>query len=92
MIDINFYPVVIWIYDRRSNGKIIRKIKSNEKNIIIVHTGISHDGNTLPGCISKQTLDLFKDKVIYIAGGHIHSFATYPKEKPYFFVSGSLEF
>ena len=35
---------------------------------------------------------MFEDKVLYIAGGHIHSFSTYPKEKPYFFVSGSLEF
>ena len=91
--DINFYPVGYpgFMIDEAME-KLSEKLNPNEKNIIIVHTGISHDGNTLPGCISKQTLDLFKDKVIYIAGGHIHSFATYPKEKPYFFVSGSLEF
>ena len=55
-------------------------------------TGISGGTNTLPGLVSTSILDLFKDKTIYIAGGHIHSFTTYPKKKPYFFVSGSLEF
>ena len=46
----------------------------------------------MPGLVSTSVIDLFKDKAIYIAGGHIHSYTTYPKEKPYFFVSGSLEF
>ena len=72
--------------------KLSEKLNPQEKNIVVVHTGISGSTNTLPGLVSTSILDLFKDKAIYIAGGHIHSFTTYPKEKPYFFVSGSLEF
>ena len=91
--DINFYPVgyPCFMIDEALT-KLSEKLNPQEKNIVIVHTGISGGTNTLPGLVSTSILDLFKDKAIYIAGGHIHSFTTYPKEKPYFFVSGSLEF
>ena len=91
--DINFYPVGYpgFMIDEVLT-KLSEKLNPQEKNIVIVHTGISESTNTLPGLVSTSILDLFKDKAIYIAGGHIHSFTTYPKEKPYFFVSGSLEF
>ncbi|MCY7007661.1 exonuclease SbcCD subunit D [Fusobacterium simiae] len=91
--DVNFYPVGYpgFMIDEALT-KLSEKLNPNEKNIVIVHTGISGGTNTLPGLVSTSILDLFKDKAIYIAGGHIHSFTTYPKEKPYFFVSGSLEF
>ena len=91
--DINFYPVGYpgFMIDEVLT-KLSEKLNPKEKNIVIVHTGISGSTNTLPGLVSTSILDLFKDKAIYIAGGHIHSFTTYPKEKPYFFVSGSLEF
>ena len=91
--DINFYPVGYpgFMIDEALT-KLSKKLNPQEKNIVIVHTGISGSINTLPGLVSTSILDLFKDKAIYIAGGHIHSFTTYPKEKPYFFVSGSLEF
>ena len=91
--DINFYPVGYpgFMIDEALT-KLSEKLDPQEKNIVLVHTGISGSTNTLPGLVSTSILDLFKDKAIYIAGGHIHSFTTYPKEKPYFFVSGSLEF
>ena len=91
--DINFYPVGYpgFMIDEALT-KLSEKLNPQKKNIVIVHTGISGGTNTLPGLVSTSILDLFKDKTIYIAGGHIHSFTTYPKEKPYFFVSGSLEF
>ncbi len=91
--DINFYPVGYpgFMIDEALT-KLSEKLNPQEKNIVIVHTGISGSTNTLPGLVSTSILDLFKDEAIYIAGGHIHSFTTYPKEKPYFFVSGSLEF
>ena len=91
--DINFYPVGYpgFMIDEALT-KLSEKLNPQEKNIVIVHTGISGSTNTLPGLVSTSILDLFKDKAMYIAGGHIHSFTTYPKEKPYFFVSGSLEF
>ena len=91
--DINFYPVGYpgFMIDEALT-KLSEKLNPQEKNIVIVHTGISGGTNTLPGLVSTSILDLFKDKAIYIAGGHIHSFTTYPKKKPYFFVSGSLEF
>ena len=92
-IDINFYPVGYpgFMIDEALK-KLSEKLNSDEKNIVIVHTGISAGENTLPGLVSTSILDLFKDKAIYVAGGHIHSFSTYPKEKPFFFVPGSLEF
>ena len=91
--DINFYPIGYpgFMIDEALT-KLSEKLNPQEKNIVIVHTGISRSTNTLPGLVSTSILDLFKDKAIYIAGGHIHSFTTYPKEKPHFFVSGSLEF
>ena len=91
--DINFYPVGYpgFMIDEALT-KLSEKLNPQEKNIVMVHTGISGSTNTLPGLVSTSILDLFKDKAIYIAGGHIHSFTTYPKEKPHFFVSGSLEF
>ncbi|WP_338957992.1 exonuclease SbcCD subunit D [Fusobacterium nucleatum] len=91
--DINFYPVGYpgFMIDEALT-KLSEKLNLQEKNIVVVHTGISGSTDTLPGLVSTSILDLFKDKAIYIAGGHIHSFTTYPKEKPYFFVSGSLEF
>ena len=91
--DINFYPVGYpgFMIDEALT-KLSEKLNPQEKNIVIVHTGISGSTDTLPGLVSTSILDLFKDKAIYIAGGHIHSFTTYPKERPYFFVSGSLEF
>ena len=91
--DINFYPVGYpgFMIDEALT-KLSEKLNPQEKNIVVVHTGISGSTNTLPGLVSTSILDLFKDKAIYIAGGHIHSFTTYPKGKPYFFVSGSLEF
>ena len=91
--DINFYPVGYpgFMIDEALT-KLSEKLNPQEKNIVVVHTGISRSTDTLPGLVSTSILDLFKDKAIYIAGGHIHSFTTYPKEKPYFFVSGSLEF
>ena len=91
--DINFYPVGYpGFMINEALTKLSEKLNPQEKNIVLVHTGISGSTNTLPGLVSTSILDLFKDKAIYIAGGHIHSFTTYPKEKPYFFVSGSLEF
>lgn len=91
--DINFYPVGYpgFMIDEALT-KLSEKLNPQEKNIVVVHTGISGSTDTLPGLVSTSILDLFRDKAIYIAGGHIHSFTTYPKEKPYFFVSGSLEF
>lgn len=91
--DINFYPIGYpgFMIDE-ALVKLSEKLNPKEKNIVIVHTGISSGNNTLPGLVSSSILDLFKEKSIYIAGGHIHSFTTYPKENPYFFVSGSLEF
>ena len=91
--DINFYPVGYpgFMIDEALT-KLSEKLNPQEKNIVIVHTGISGSTNTLPGLVSTSILDLFRDKAIYIAGGHIHSFTTYPKENPYVFVSGSLEF
>lgn len=67
------------------------QLNSNEKNIIMVHTAIS-ENDFLPGTVKRDTVSKFKDKAIYIAGGHFHSYTAYPKDEPYFFISGSSEY
>ena len=64
---------------------------SSQNNIVIVHTAIG-GGDFLPGLVKKETIDLFKNKVTYIAGGHFHSRMVYPEENPYFFLPGSTEY
>lgn len=90
--DIRFYPVGYpgFMVDKALE-ELAEKLSPKEKNIVMVHTGLS-GSDTLPGLVSRKILDLFQDKVIYIAAGHIHSFTVYPKENPYFFIPGSLEF
>ena len=71
--------------------KLSENINDNEKNIVIVHSAIA--GNDfIPGMVKKESIDLFKEKVIYMAGGHIHSRRSYPEENPYFFTPGSPEY
>lgn len=95
--DVNFYPVgypgfmVNKVLEELAEKLKEKNLVKAEKNIIIVHTGVFGIEN-LPGMASLETLDLFKGNAIYIAGGHTHSYFTYPKDKPYFFIPGSLEF
>lgn len=70
---------------------LANQLNPKEKNIVVVHTALG-GGEFLPGLVSSDTIKLFKDKVVYIAGGHLHSFQVYPKENPYFFIPGSLEY
>lgn len=90
--DINFY--IVGYHGANTDNVLIdlaEKLNPDEKNYIITHTALLSDFN-LPGLVKAETISLFKDKVIYIAGGHIHSHSAYPKDNPYFFVPGSLEF
>ena len=90
--DINFYGLG---YPGHQVEKIMKslseKIDKNKRNIVMVHTAIA-DSSFLPGTIDKETIDLFKQKSEYIAGGHFHQHFKYPKEKPYFFLPGSSEY
>lgn len=90
--DIRFYPVGYpgFMVDEALK-ELAEVLSPEEKNIVMVHTGIS-GSDTLPGLVSTKILDLFQGKAMYIAAGHIHSFTVYPKEDPYFFIPGSLEF
>lgn len=65
--------------------------KPERKNILVVHTAIGSDAY-LPGLADKSAIDALEGKVIYIAGGHLHSFSKYPAEKPFFFIPGSSEY
>lgn len=90
--DINFY--LLGYFGSQIDEVLEETLKildENEKNIIITHTALFSDYK-LPGLVDKETIDKFKNKVIYIAGGHIHSFSKYPKDNPFFFIPGSLEF
>ncbi len=57
----------------------------------MVHTALG-GSEFLPGLVNTDIIKKFKDKVIYMAGGHLHSFVSYPKDNPYFFIPGSTEF
>lgn len=67
------------------------KKDSNKNNIILVHTAIS-SSDFLPGTVDKEVIDSFKEHVLYIGGGHFHSYQFYPQKNPYFFIPGSLEY
>ncbi|MEA2067428.1 MAG: exonuclease SbcCD subunit D [Thermotogota bacterium] len=68
------------------------KLDEQEDNIVIVHTGIV-SWEQLPGCTIEETIDIFKNKVMYIAGGHLHHFQEYPdSNNGYFVVPGSPEY
>ena len=67
------------------------QLNKNERNIVIVHTGIGGNG-IVPGNTKKEIIDLFKNKVLYMAGGHLHSYSKYPEKEPYFFVPGCPEY
>lgn len=71
--------------------KLAEKLDENEKNIVVVHTALG-GGEYLPGLATSEAIKKLKDKAIYVAGGHLHSYQTYPKEDPFFFIPGSLEY
>ena len=90
--DICFYPVGYpGFMVEKTLQDLAEHLDASQKNIIIVHTAIFGIEN-LPGLVTAETIDLFRNKVLYMAGGHVHSFSAYPKENPYFFVPGSLEY
>lgn len=90
--DVNFYGVG---YPGFAVDEVLEKLSENlnenEKNIVMVHTALG-GSEFLPGLVNTDIIKRFKDKVIYMAGGHLHSFISYPKDKPYFFIPGSTEF
>lgn len=67
------------------------ELNEEENNIVMVHTAPA-GSDFIPGMVRKETIDLFKGKVIYMAGGHIHSRINYPEEESYFFTPGSPEY
>lgn len=90
--DVNFYGAG---YPGFAVDEVLEKLgevlDEKEKNIVMVHTALG-GSEFLPGLVSTNIIKKFKDKVLYIAGGHLHSFMCYPKEEPFFFIPGSLEF
>lgn len=90
--DINFYLVGYHGFMIDSVMKnLAEQLDAHEKNIVVAHTAIFNNFN-LPGLINTETVNEFRDRVLYMAGGHIHSYSKYPKDNPFFFVPGSLEF
>ena len=62
-----------------------------DKHVILVHTAVTR-GDFLPGTVDPETINLFKNKAVYIAAGHFHSYNCYPKENPIFFIPGAPEY
>lgn len=71
--------------------QLAKSLDETEKNIVVVHTALG-GSEYLPGLAMAESIRKLKDKVIYIAGGHLHSYQVYPKDEPYFFIPGSLEY
>lgn len=90
--DVNFYGIG---YPGFAIDNVLeelgKKLDETEKNYIIVHTAVS-GSDFLPGLVNPDTLRNLKEKVIYIAGGHLHSHSEFPTKDPFFFVPGSLEY
>lgn len=70
---------------------LAKQLNENEKNIVVVHTALG-GGEYLPGLVTSEAIKKLKNKAIYVAGGHLHSYQIYPKDNPYFFIPGSLEY
>jgi len=98
----SFSPVVIddvYFYGVGYQGSLINEVITSlaeildpsKKNVVLAHTAIA-ENSYLPGTIKKETIDLLKNKIIYAAGGHFHSFNKYPSEEPFFFIPGSPEY
>lgn len=101
--DYIFTPFIyndVYFYGLGYPGFIVDKViealsenlDSKNKNIVMVHTALGGGDHSLPGLVSTEALNLLKDKVLYVAGGHFHSKYTYPKENPYFYIPGSSEY
>ena len=89
---INFYGINYYGSNTDEILTLLAEKLNTENNFIITHTSIGNGTDFIPGLVSSGVLDLFKNKVLYIAGGHIHSKKTYPVANPFFFVPGSLEY
>lgn len=89
---INFYGAG---YPGSLADDVLTELSNNlegKNNVVLVHTCLKNGSSILPGAVTRETIDLFKDKVIYMAGGHIHSRVAYPESSPFFFIPGSLEY
>jgi DNA repair exonuclease SbcCD nuclease subunit len=62
-----------------------------QRAIVIAHTAIA-SSEFLPGTVDREVIDLFHGKVLYMAGGHFHSYSVYPLKNPWFFIPGSPEY
>ena len=60
--------------------------------IVLVHTALSKSDFISGFLKDNAALDLLKDHIIYIAGGHGHKLNKYPDKEPFFFVPGSPEY
>ena len=99
----NFTPIVIdnihfWGigYNGAFTDIVIDKFEEHisnfqTKNVLITHTAIAGE-QLFHGTVKSETIAKLKDKCIYIAGGHFHNFSAFPKNNPFFFVPGSLEY
>ncbi|MCX7654154.1 MAG: exonuclease SbcCD subunit D [Fervidobacterium sp.] len=94
----NGIPIYGIPYQGTFTEETLQKLSENiegQDNIVICHTAISNDESgrlMLPGCTEQKTINLFQEKVMYFAAGHFHSYRVYPKNQPFFFVPGSLEY
>lgn len=60
-------------------------------NILLLHSAVG-GGDFLPGLADADAVRPLKGKVLYVAGGHLHSYKEFPKDDPFFFVPGSPEY
>ena len=79
------------IYIEEMSRSLIEVLDREKLNIVLVHTAISSNDH-FPGTVTPAVIDLFKERVYYIAGGHFHSYHHYPADDPYFFVPGAPEY
>ena len=66
-------------------------IDNKNKKVVLMHTAVLNP-DILNGAINSETIDKLNGRVIYAAGGHIHSFTKYPAQNPFFFTPGCPEF
>jgi len=61
-------------------------------HVVLAHIAISGRDLIDQGAVAAEHILPFKELVVFMGGGHFHSFSHYPREAPFFFVPGSPEY
>lgn len=62
------------------------------EHVVIAHIALSGGGFVDQGAVAADQIRRFQGLVSFMGGGHFHSFSSFPREAPFFFVPGAPEY